>query len=76
MDGFIVLGASAVLGTAFAAGATIPAYRDFVRRWAEKAWRSYPGAFAGIVFVLFYEITDLFDGPLQILGALFKHKSL
>jgi membrane-associated phospholipid phosphatase len=64
----------AVLGLAFAAVATIPAYRNFVWRWVEKAWQSYPGAFAGAMFLLSYEITDLFDAPIQILSMLFKHK--
>jgi undecaprenyl-diphosphatase len=63
-----------LLGMAFAAGAMIPAYRDFVWRWVEKAWRSYPGLSAGALFLLSYEITDLFDAPLEILFTLFKHK--
>ncbi len=64
----------ALLGMAFAAGATIPAYRDFVWRWLEKAWRSYPGLCAGALFVLSYEITDLFDAPLAVLFALFGQR--
>jgi undecaprenyl-diphosphatase len=64
-----------LLGIAFAAGAIIPAYRNFVWRWVEKAWRSYPGISAGALFLLSYEITDLFDAPLQILFTLIKHKS-
>jgi undecaprenyl-diphosphatase len=39
-----------VIGIAFAGCATIPAYRNFVWRWVEKAWRSYPGIFAGVMF--------------------------
>jgi PAP2 superfamily len=64
-----------LLGIAFAAGAIIPAYRDFVWRWVEEAWRSYPGISAGALFLLSYEITDLFDAPLEILFTVFKHKS-
>jgi undecaprenyl-diphosphatase len=64
-----------VLGIAFAAGATIPAYRHFVWRWAERAWRSYPGIFAGAMFLLSYEIIDLFDEPITILFMLFKRKN-
>jgi len=64
-----------LLGIAFAAGAMIPAYRNFVWRWVEKAWRSYPGISAGALFLLSYEITDLFDAPLEILFTLIKHKS-
>jgi undecaprenyl-diphosphatase len=63
------------MGIAFAAVATIPAYRNFVWRWAEKAWQSYPGTFAGAMFLLSYEITELFDAPIQLMFALFKHKS-
>ncbi len=66
--------AGVLLGIAFAAGAIIPAYRDFVWRCVEKAWRSYPGISAGALFLLSYEITDLFDAPLQILFTVFKHK--
>jgi uncharacterized membrane protein (DUF2068 family) len=65
----------AVLGVAFAAGANIPAYCDFVWRWAERAWRSYPGVFAGALFLLSYEITDLFDAPISIASMLFKHNN-
>jgi undecaprenyl-diphosphatase len=65
----------AVLGVAFAAGANIPAYCNFVWRWAERAWQSYPGVVAGALFLLSYEITDLFDAPISILSMLFKHKS-
>ncbi len=66
----------AVLGIAFAAGANIPAYCNFVWRWTERAWRSYPGILAGAMFLLSYEITDLFDAPISILSMLFKHKNL
>jgi membrane-associated phospholipid phosphatase len=66
--------AGALLGAAFAAGAIIPAYREFVWRWAEKAWRFKPGMVAGFVFLLCYEITDLFDAPITILMLLIKHK--
>jgi hypothetical protein len=30
---------------------------------------------AGSLFLLSYEITDLFDAPLEILFTVFKHKS-
>jgi hypothetical protein len=46
-----------------------------VWRWAERAWRSYPGVFAGVWFLLSYEIADLFDAPISIVSMLFKHKS-
>lgn len=62
-----------VIGIAFASFATVPAYRNFVWRWAEKAWQSYPGTFAGAMFLLSYEITELFDAPIQLIFALFKH---
>jgi undecaprenyl-diphosphatase len=66
--------AGSLLGAAFAAGAIIPAYREFVWRWAEKAWRFSPGIVAGCGFLLCYEITDLFDAPITILMLLLKHK--
>ena len=66
----------AVLGVAFAAGANIPAYCNFVWRWTERAWQSYPGIFAGTMFILSYEITDLFDAPISIVSMLLKHKNL
>ena len=69
----VLLGA--VLGIAFAGAATIPAYRHFVWRWLERAWWFCPGIFAGTMFVLGYEITDLFDAPITILSMLFKHKN-
>jgi undecaprenyl-diphosphatase len=69
----VLLGA--VLGVAFAAIAAIPAYRHFVWRWSERSRWAYPGIFAGAMFLLSYEITDLFDAPITILGMLFKHKN-
>jgi undecaprenyl-diphosphatase len=66
--------AGALLGAAFACIATIAVYREFVWRWVVKAWRSSPGIFAGCVFLLCYEITDLFDAPVSIMMALLKHK--
>ena len=66
--------AGALLGAAFAAGAIIPAYRKFVWRWAGKAWEFKPGLVAGAVFLICYEITDLFDAPISILMLLVKHK--
>ena len=66
--------AGMALGMAIAAIATIPAYRNLVWRWAEKGWNSYPGIFAGSMFLLSYEITDLFDSPIAILVLLLKHK--
>jgi undecaprenyl-diphosphatase len=66
--------AGALLGAAFASVATIPAYRKFVWHWFEKAWQFKPGIVAGCVFLLCYEITDLFDAPISILMALVKHK--
>jgi undecaprenyl-diphosphatase len=66
--------AGSLLGAAFAAGALIPAYREFVWRWVEKAWRFSPGIFAGCIFVFCYETTDLFDAPITILLLLLKHK--
>jgi len=66
--------AGALLGAAFAAGAIIPAYREFVWRWAEKAWHWKPGIVAGCLFLLCYEITDLFDAPISILMLLVKHR--
>jgi undecaprenyl-diphosphatase len=66
----------AVLGIAFAVCATIPAYRNFVWRWSETFRWAYPGFFAGAMFLLSYEIIDLFDAPIRILGILFKHKNV
>lgn len=63
-----------VIGVAFASVATIPAYRNFVWRWVEKAWQSYPGILAGAMFLLSCEITERFDAPIQLMFALFKHK--
>jgi hypothetical protein len=66
--------AGALLGAAFAAGAIVPAYGKFVWRWAGKAWEFKPGLVAGCVFLICYEITDLFDAPISILMLLVKHK--
>jgi undecaprenyl-diphosphatase len=68
--------AGMALGTALAAVATIPAYRNFVWKWAARGWSRYPGIFAGSMFLLSYEITDLFDSPIAILTMLLKHKHL
>ncbi len=64
------------LGTALAAAATIPVYRNFVWKWAARGWSRYPGILAGAMFLLSYEITDLFDSPIAILTMLLKHKHL
>ncbi len=66
--------AGMALGTATAAIATIRTYRNFIWKWTAKCWESYPGIFAGSMFLLSYEITDLFDSPIAILAMLLKHK--
>ncbi|HEV2275713.1 MAG TPA: phosphatase PAP2 family protein [Acidobacteriaceae bacterium] len=66
--------AGSALGLAIAAIATIPAYRDLVWRLGVKAWQTYPGIFAASMFILSYEITDLFDGPIAIAQMVLKHR--
>jgi undecaprenyl-diphosphatase len=66
--------AGAALGTAIAAIATISAYRNFVWRWVVRGWNFYPGLFAASMFLLSYEITDLFDTPIAIVRMLLRHK--
>jgi membrane-associated phospholipid phosphatase len=66
--------AGAALGTAFAAIAEVQAYRDFIWKWANKCWQSSPGAVAASLFLLSYEITDLFATPIAIASMVLKHK--
>ena len=66
--------AGAALGTGIAAFATIPAYQTFVWKWALRAWNSHPGTIAASIFLVSYEITDLFDAPIAIASRLLKHK--
>lgn len=66
--------AGAVLGIAIAAMAAIPAYRKFVWKWAVRAWSSYPGICAASMFLVSYEVTDLFDTPITIASMLLNHK--
>jgi undecaprenyl-diphosphatase len=65
--------AGAAMGIVFAAAANIRPYREFVWRWAQKAWQFSPGIVAASIFLLSYEITVLFDGPISLLTLLIKH---
>lgn len=65
--------AGAAMGVAFASIASIAAYREFVWRWVERARKSYPGIFAASMFLLCYEITDLFNTPLTLAHLLLQH---
>jgi undecaprenyl-diphosphatase len=65
--------AGAAIGTALASIVAIPAYRDFVWRIAMRCWQRSPGIFAAFVFLLSYEIIDLFETPLAIAKAVLKH---
>jgi undecaprenyl-diphosphatase len=65
--------AGAALGVAFASVASFATYRDFVWSWVERWRKSYPGIFAASMFLLCYEITDLFTTPLTLAHLLLQH---
>jgi hypothetical protein len=39
-----------------------------------KCWQFSPGVFAAFIFVLSYEVVDMFEGPLTLAKALLKHR--
>lgn len=65
--------AGTVIGVGLANIVAVTAYRDFVWRWVMRCWRCSPGICAAFVFVLSYEIIDMFEGPLTLAKALLKH---
>ncbi|HTU51334.1 MAG TPA: phosphatase PAP2 family protein [Acidobacteriaceae bacterium] len=65
--------AGAAIGVALASIVAIPAYRDFVWRIVTKCWQRSPGISAAFVFLLSYEIIDLFSTPLAIAKAVLHH---
>jgi undecaprenyl-diphosphatase len=68
--------AGAALGMVFALIATIPAYRHFVWKWANRSWQFSPASVAALMFLLSYEITDLFATPIALVSLLLRHKHL
>jgi undecaprenyl-diphosphatase len=65
--------AGVAIGVALASIVSIPAYRNFVWRLVTKCWQLSPGIFAAFIFVLSYEIVDMFEGPLTLAKAVLKH---
>lgn len=66
--------AGALLGLALAGIVTIDAYRNWIWRWVTKCWQSSPGLSAAFIFLLSYEIIDLFGTPIEIAKSLLKHR--
>ncbi len=66
--------AGAVIGTGLASIVAVVAYRNFVWRLVMKCWQSSPGIFAAFVFLVSYEVIDMFEGPLTLAKALLKHR--
>lgn len=65
--------ASVAIGVGLACITAIPYYRNFVWRLVMKCWHYSPGIFAAFVFILSYEIIDMFEGPLTLAKAVLKH---
>lgn len=65
--------AGAALGIVIASVVLVEAYRNFLWRWTEKWWKAAPGTFAAFMFLLSYEVTDLFASPIAIALRLWKH---
>jgi undecaprenyl-diphosphatase len=65
--------AGAAIGAGLASIVAVAAYRNFVWRWVMKCWQRSPGVFAAFIFVLSYEVIDMFEGPLTLAKALLKH---
>ena len=65
--------AGALIGTGLASIVAVAAYRNFVWRLVMKCWQRSPGVFAAFIFVLSYEVIDMFEGPLTLAKALLKH---
>ncbi|MGB8478910.1 MAG: phosphatase PAP2 family protein [Acidobacteriaceae bacterium] len=65
--------AGALIGVGLASVAYLTAYRNFVWRLVTRCWQRSPGVSAAFVFVLSYEVIDMFEGPLTLAKALLKH---
>jgi undecaprenyl-diphosphatase len=65
--------AGAAIGAGLASIVAVAAYRNFIWRWVMKCWQFSPGVFAAFIFVLSYEVIDMFEGPLTLAKALLKH---
>jgi undecaprenyl-diphosphatase len=65
--------AGGAIGVALASMVTIAAFRDFIWRMTNKCWQISPGIFAAFIFLLSYEIIDLFGTPLTLAKDLLQH---
>lgn len=64
----------AAMGIGFAWMATFPGYREFVWRIVMRCWRTAPGLSAAFIFLLSYEVIDMFEIVFSLLNTLVKHR--
>ena len=65
--------AGMAIGITLASIVAIPRYRNFIWRLAMKCWEGWPGLFAAFVFLVSYEIIDLFGTLLTIAKWILHH---
>ena len=63
----------ATIGAALASIVNVKAYRDFIWRMVTKCWQRWPATSAAFMFLLSFEIMDVFKSFLAIAKLLLKH---
>ena len=67
------LAAGALLGAVMVLPAAFSRFQAWSWQIAHRSWSRFPGLTAVSAFLISYELTNLFDGPIRIASALLKH---